>query len=129
MASVVFSKQHTGIYWSVGILVGILSIKEFGGNSFRFGGKPFFPQNGGLAPQKGGHDPPFEEKGVPAKKIIPKCTDQVFLRYWFGKYQEIPTEYRPKLPNWYTTLPVVGDVTYGLLVQIYCLTVTIFNAI
>jgi hypothetical protein len=28
----------------------------------RFGGKPFFPQNGGWAPQKGGHDPPFEEK-------------------------------------------------------------------
>jgi hypothetical protein len=31
-ASVVFSKQHIG-YWSVGILVGILSTKEFGGNS------------------------------------------------------------------------------------------------
>ncbi len=35
---------------------------------------------------------------------VPKGTDQVFLRYWFGKYQEIPTEYRPKIPNRYTTL-------------------------
>jgi hypothetical protein len=30
-------------YWSVGILVGMLSTKEFGGNCLRFGGKPFFP--------------------------------------------------------------------------------------
>ena len=28
----------------------------------RFGGKPFFPQNGGWAPQKESHDPPFKEK-------------------------------------------------------------------
>ncbi len=39
-----------------------MSTKEFGGNSLRFGGKPFFPQDGGWAPKKGGHDPPFEEK-------------------------------------------------------------------
>jgi hypothetical protein len=103
MASVVFSKQHTGIYWSVGILVGILSTKEFGRNSFRFGGKPFFPQNGCLAPENGGHDPPFKEKGVPDKKTIPKCTHRVFLRYRFGKYQEIPTKYRPKLPVYNST--------------------------
>jgi hypothetical protein len=49
-------------YWLVSILVGILSTKEFGGISLRFGGKPFFPQNGGWAPKKGGHDPPFKEK-------------------------------------------------------------------
>ena len=65
----------------------------------RFGGKPFFPQNGGWAPQKGGHDPLSRKKGVPAKKIVPKCTDRVFLRYRFGKYQEIPTEYQSKIPN------------------------------
>ncbi len=46
----------------VSISVGILSTKEFGGNSYRFGGKPFIPQNGGWAPEKGGCDPPFEEK-------------------------------------------------------------------
>jgi hypothetical protein len=33
------------------------------------------------------------KKGVFAKKIIPKCTDRVFLLYRFGKYLEIPTEY------------------------------------
>ncbi len=49
-------------YWLVGILVGILSTKEFGGNSLRFGGKTFFPQNGGWAPQKRGYDPPIKEK-------------------------------------------------------------------
>jgi hypothetical protein len=37
--------------------------------------------------------PLSRKKGVPTKKIIPKCTDQVFLHYWFGKYQEIPTKY------------------------------------
>jgi hypothetical protein len=62
-------------YWSVGILVGILSTKEFGGNSLRLGGKPFFSQNGGWAPQKGAMTPLSRKKGVPAKKIIPKCTN------------------------------------------------------
>ncbi len=84
----------------------------------RFGGKPFFPQNGGSAPQKGGHDPPFEEKRVLAKRIILKCTDRVFLRYWFGKYREIPTQYRPKIPNRYTTLQkihILAKDVVGLL--------------
>jgi hypothetical protein len=85
--------KTTYYYRSVGILVGILSTIEFGRNSLRFGGKPFFPQNGGWAPQKGGHDPPFEEKRGSRQKIIPKCTNQVFLWYWFGKYQEIPTDF------------------------------------
>jgi hypothetical protein len=57
--------------------------------------------------KKGAMTPLLRKKGVPAKIIILKCTDQVFLRYQFGKYQEIPTKYRPKIPNWYTTL-VVG---------------------
>jgi hypothetical protein len=70
----------------------------------RSGGKLFFPQNGGWASQKGAITPLSRKKGVPAKKIIPKCTDPVFLRYQFGKYQEIPTKYRPKIPNRYTTL-------------------------
>jgi hypothetical protein len=54
--------------------------------------------------KKGAMTPILSKKGIPAKKIIPKCTDQVFLWYRFGKYQEIPTEYRPKIPNQDTTL-------------------------
>ena len=64
---------------------------------------PFFPK-GGWSSQKGGHCPPFEEKGGTAPFSIPKCTDRVFLRYGIGNTGEIPTEYRPKIPNWYTTL-------------------------
>jgi hypothetical protein len=40
--------------------------------------------------------PLLRKKGVPTKKIS-KCTDQVFLQYQFGKYQEIPTKYLPKI--------------------------------
>ncbi len=65
--------------------------------------------------KKGAMTPLLREKGVPTKIIIPKCTDQVFLQYRFGKYQEIPTKYRPKIPNRYTTL-VAKDVV-GLLVR------------
>jgi hypothetical protein len=65
-------------YWLVGILVGILSTKEFGGNSLRFGGKPFSSQNGGWAPQKGGHDPPFEDKRSSHQKKL---------------YQNVPTKF------------------------------------
>jgi hypothetical protein len=36
--------------------------------------------------KKGAMTPLSRKQKVPAKKIIPKCTDQVFLRYWFGKY-------------------------------------------
>jgi len=45
-----------------------------------------------------------EKKGGTAPFLIPKCTDRIFLRYRYGKYREIPTEYRPKIPNQYTTL-------------------------
>ncbi len=72
----------------------------------RFGGKPFFPQNGAGPLKKGAMTPLSRKKGVPTKKYIPKCTDQVCLRYRFGKYQGIPTEYRPKIPNQYTALDV-----------------------
>jgi hypothetical protein len=59
---------------------------------------------GAVSLKKGAMTPLSRKKGVSAKKIIPKCTDQVFLQYQFGKYQEIPTEYQPKIQNWYTTL-------------------------
>jgi hypothetical protein len=62
-----------------------------------------FSSKGGLAVSKRGPVPPFSlkkgasapflrEKGVPAKKMIPKCTDQDFLRYRYGKYREIQTD-------------------------------------
>ncbi len=91
-------------YWSVGILVSILSTKEFGGNSLRFGGKPFFLKMGAWPLKKRAMTPLSRKKGVPAPPKIPKCTDQVFTWDRFGTYQEIPTEYQPKIPNWYITL-------------------------
>ncbi len=83
------------------ILVLVGSTKDFGGNSLRFGGKPFFLKMGAEPLKKGAMTPLLRKKGVPAKTIIPKYTDQVFLWYWFGKYREIPTEYLPKIPNRY----------------------------
>jgi hypothetical protein len=47
--------------------------------------------------KKGANAPFFGEKGVPAKKMIPKCTDQDFLWYRYGKYQEIPTDTNRKI--------------------------------
>jgi hypothetical protein len=56
----------------------------------------------GAGPLKGAMTPFLRKKGVPAKKIIPICTNQISLRYQFGKYQEkIPTKYRQKIPNLY----------------------------
>jgi hypothetical protein len=77
-------------------------------------GTPFFHKRG-LAVSKRGPVPPFflkkgasapflREKGVPAKKMILKCTDRDFLRYRYGKYQEIPTDTDRKIPIRYTTL-------------------------
>ncbi len=43
--------------------------------------------------KKGAMTPLLRKKGVPAKILIPKCTDRVFLQFWIGKYQEIPTKY------------------------------------
>jgi hypothetical protein len=71
-------------------------------------GTPFFRKRV-LAVSKGGPVPPFflkkgasapflKEKGVPAKKMIPKCTDRDFLQYGYGKYQEIPTNTDLKIP-------------------------------
>ncbi len=81
----------------------------------KFCGAPFCKFGGNFFHQKKGAEASFEgEKGVPAKVFrgkkgsrqftIPKGTDQVFLRYRYGKYREIPTEYRPKIPKRYTTL-------------------------
>ncbi len=72
---------------------------------FKVWWESFFSSKWGLGPSKRWSWSPFRgKKGVPTKRIILKCTNQVFLRYWFGKYQEIPTEYQPKIPNQYTTL-------------------------
>jgi hypothetical protein len=51
------------------------------------------PQKGGLVLKKGAE---AREKGVPTKCTIPKRTNQVFLWYQLGKYQEIPTNTKPK---------------------------------
>jgi hypothetical protein len=79
---------------------------------------PFFPQKGGwlyqkggqcpLLPQKGAIAPFLWEKGVPAKKMIPKCTVRDFLRYRYGKYWEIPTNTDRKIPIRYTTLLILS---------------------
>ncbi len=63
----------------------------------------------GAGPLKNGAMTSFSrKKGVPTKIIMPKYTDRVFLRYRFGKYQGIPTEYQPKIPNRYTTLIMIN---------------------
>jgi hypothetical protein len=43
-------------------------------------------------------------KGSSCQFTVPKGTDEVFIRYRFDKYQEIPTEYQPKILNWYINL-------------------------
>jgi hypothetical protein len=64
---------------------------------------PFF-QKGVELLKKGAVAPLLRKKGGTAPFFIPKCTYRIFLRYRYGKYREIPTEYRPKIPNRYTTL-------------------------
>ncbi len=80
------------------------ALKNSAGPLKGLAGNPFFLKMGAGPLKKGAVTPLSRKKGVPAKIIIPKCTDRVFLRYRFGKYQEIPTEYRPKIPKRYTTL-------------------------
>jgi hypothetical protein len=62
-----------------------------------------FSTKGGWLYQKGSA-PFLRDKGVLAKKMIPKCTDRDFLWYRYGKYQEIPTDTDRKIPIRYTTL-------------------------
>ncbi len=64
---------------------------------------PFF-QKGVELLKKGAIAPLLRKKGGTAPFLIPKCTDRVFLRYRYGIYREIPTEYRPKIPIRDTTL-------------------------
>jgi hypothetical protein len=87
---------------------------------------PLFPKGGGASQkggdcppfeEKGGDCPPFEEKGGHCPLLIPKCTDRIFLRYRYGKYREIPTEYRPKIPNRYTTLPTTNLFIAQLIIS------------
>ena len=88
------------ICWIFGISVGI--VPPF----FEYF-PPFLPpffQKGVELLKKGAIAPLLRKKGGTAPFLIPKCTDRVFLRYRYGIYREIPTEYRPKIPNRYTTL-------------------------
>jgi hypothetical protein len=102
----------------VRIRTGWLNI-QFGGRYFRsvllIWRELLFSAKGGLAVSKRGLMPPFSSKRgpmppflreivFPANKIIPKCTDRDFLRYRYGKYQEIPTDTDRKIPIRYTTL-------------------------
>ncbi len=84
--------------------IGILPVSDLTGRSVFWSvllvwRELLFSAKGGLAVSKRGPLPPFflkkgasapflRDKGVPAKKMIPKCTDQDFLRYQYGKYQE-----------------------------------------
>ncbi len=66
-------------------------------------GNPFFLKMGAGPLKKRAVTPFSRKKGVPTKIIIPKCTDQVFHRYRFGKNQEItnriPTKKNKSVPN------------------------------
>jgi hypothetical protein len=100
--------------------IGILPVSDLTGQSVFWSvllvwRELLFSAKGGLAVSKRGLVPPLflkkgasapflREKGVPAKKIIPKCTDQDFLQYRYGKYQEISTNTDRKIPIRYTTL-------------------------
>jgi hypothetical protein len=100
--------------------IGILPVSDLTGRSVFWSvllvwQELLFSAKGELAVSKRGPVPPFSlkngasapffgEKGVPAKKMIPKCTNRDFLRYRYGKYQEIPTDTDQKIPIQYTTL-------------------------
>jgi hypothetical protein len=69
-----------------------------------------FSAKGGLAVSKRWPVPPFSlkkgasapflrEKGVPTKKMIPKCTNRDLVWYRYGKYREIPTNTNRKIPS------------------------------
>ncbi len=97
---------HTGagrsVFWSV-----FWALKNLAGTLKGLAGNLFFLKMGAGPLKMGALTPLSRKKGVPAKIIIPKCTDQVFLRYRFGKNQEIPTKYQPKKTNRYPTLDYI----------------------
>jgi hypothetical protein len=69
----------------VGILAGMFSWQEL---LQIWRESPLFSK-GGLSFSKRRPIPPFLGKKVVAVKfLIPKCTYQIFLWYWYGKYQE-----------------------------------------
>ncbi len=100
--------------WRSVFLVGITNLA----------GTPFFHKRGAGCIKKGANAPFFLKKGAsapflreigfPAKKIIPKCTNRDFLRYRYGKYQEIPTDTDRKIPIRYTTLDSMYSCTRSL---------------
>ncbi len=64
-----------------------------------------FSSKGGLGASKRGPMSSFWwEKRVPAKFLTPKRTNQLFLWYWYGDYQENTNWYQQKIPNQYKTL-------------------------
>ena len=74
-------------------------------------GIPFFLQKEGKVYKEGTDAPLLRKKGAPANFLRgsrqiydTENTDRVFLRCGIGNTGEIPAEYRPKIPNWYTTL-------------------------
>jgi len=69
---------------------------------------PLFFKKGVELLKKGATAPLLRKKGATAPFLVPKCTDRVFLWYGIGNTGEISTEYRPKIPNWYTTLVKSG---------------------
>jgi len=80
---------------------------------------PFF-QKGVELLKKGAIAPLLRKKGDIAPFLKPKCTNRIFLRYRYGKYREIPTEYRPKIPNRYTTLVILLSVEVKNHLQYAC---------
>ncbi len=106
LASIGIDIPYTGagrsVFWSV-----FWALKNLAGTLKGLAGNPFFLKMGAGPLKKGAVTFFSRKKGVPAKIIIPKCTDRVFLRYRFGKNREIPTEYQPKKPNWYPTLHIL----------------------
>ncbi len=75
----------------------------------------FFYKRRAKCTKRGPRPPLLVKKGAPANFLRgsrqffdTEITDRVFLRYRYGigNTGEIPTEYRPKIPNWYTTLEI-----------------------
>jgi len=72
----------------------------------------FFFKRRAKCTKRGPMPPLLRKKGAPANFLRGRQifdtenTDRVFLRYGIGNTGEIPTEYRPKIPNWYTTLDI-----------------------
>jgi hypothetical protein len=62
-------------------------------------GTPFFLKSGHECIKKGANAPLLREKRDYAKFSIPKRTNQVFLWYWYGKYQKNTNPYQPKIPT------------------------------